>query len=377
QAQKGGGIAQKGYDGQYGRDERLHLRHDRPLSDREDNISNLPYRNQILVREGTKSIEGYGRGKFTIDEAWLKQKYLIEKKTMQEIADELGVSRTCVRNNIYRYGIPVLEQWQRYFDGNFCDLEEEQQQILLGTLLGDANISLLGKGSKYHILRLCHSNKQLEYLKWKIFMLQEFFRAELYVRHDEHGCRYQINSISHPIFTELYNIFYSGGRKTLNRKILNKISELGLAVWFMDDGFLYGANKKKGWKGNLALSTSNFSRGEHELLVQWFKEKWGINAKIYTRSDGFLELHFPSNASRRFKKLISPYVLPLFEYKLDVSRSRSEAKKEYWRQRKQPTYLSEMFRIYNECFKVLKPHGKMIIIVKDFVRNFKVVKLHE
>jgi len=43
QAQKGGGIAQKGYDGQYGRDERHHLRHDRPLSDRKDNISNLPY----------------------------------------------------------------------------------------------------------------------------------------------------------------------------------------------------------------------------------------------------------------------------------------------------------------------------------------------
>jgi len=43
QAQRGGGIAQKGYNGQYGRDERLHLRHDRPLSDREDNISNLPY----------------------------------------------------------------------------------------------------------------------------------------------------------------------------------------------------------------------------------------------------------------------------------------------------------------------------------------------
>ena len=43
QVQKGGGIAQKGYDDQYGRDERLHLRHDRPLSERDDNISNLPY----------------------------------------------------------------------------------------------------------------------------------------------------------------------------------------------------------------------------------------------------------------------------------------------------------------------------------------------
>jgi len=49
QVQKGGGIAQKGYDGQYGRDERLHLRHDRPLSDRNDNISNLPYSVSVVL----------------------------------------------------------------------------------------------------------------------------------------------------------------------------------------------------------------------------------------------------------------------------------------------------------------------------------------
>jgi len=49
QVQKGGGIAQKGYDGQYGRDERLHLRHDRPLSERDDNISNLPYGADCII----------------------------------------------------------------------------------------------------------------------------------------------------------------------------------------------------------------------------------------------------------------------------------------------------------------------------------------
>ena len=41
------------------------------------------------------------------------------------------------------------------------------------------------------------------------------------------------------------------------------------------------------------------------------------------------------------------------------------------------TYLSEMLKVYAECFKVLKPHGKMIIIVKRFIRNFKVIKLEE
>lgn len=40
--QKGGGIAVKGYEGVHGKDEKLHLRHDRPLSEDKDNISNLP-----------------------------------------------------------------------------------------------------------------------------------------------------------------------------------------------------------------------------------------------------------------------------------------------------------------------------------------------
>jgi DNA modification methylase len=41
EANRGGGIAQKGYEGKYGKDEKLHLRHDRPLSNNPDNIGNM------------------------------------------------------------------------------------------------------------------------------------------------------------------------------------------------------------------------------------------------------------------------------------------------------------------------------------------------
>jgi DNA modification methylase len=40
-----------------------------------------------------------------------------------------------------------------------------------------------------------------------------------------------------------------------------------------------------------------------------------------------------------------------------------------------PTYLSEMYKVYMEMFKVLKPNGLAIIIVKPFIRNRKVVDL--
>ena len=40
-----------------------------------------------------------------------------------------------------------------------------------------------------------------------------------------------------------------------------------------------------------------------------------------------------------------------------------------------PTYLSEMLKVYREMWKVLKPGGKAIIVVKPFIRNKRVVDL--
>jgi predicted RNA methylase len=40
-----------------------------------------------------------------------------------------------------------------------------------------------------------------------------------------------------------------------------------------------------------------------------------------------------------------------------------------------PTYLSEMLKVYGEMWRVLKPGGRAIIIVKPFIRNKKVIDL--
>jgi DNA modification methylase len=42
---------------------------------------------------------------------------------------------------------------------------------------------------------------------------------------------------------------------------------------------------------------------------------------------------------------------------------------------KRETYLSEMLKVYSECYKVLRPNGKAIIVIKPFIRNKRVVDL--
>jgi len=41
------------------------------------------------------------------------------------------------------------------------------------------------------------------------------------------------------------------------------------------------------------------------------------------------------------------------------------------------TYLSAMLKVYRECWKVLKPGGLMIVIVKNFIRNKQIVPLDQ
>jgi DNA modification methylase len=39
------------------------------------------------------------------------------------------------------------------------------------------------------------------------------------------------------------------------------------------------------------------------------------------------------------------------------------------------TYLEAMLQVYQQCYKVLKPQGLMILVTKNFIRNKKVIRL--
>ena len=71
EANRGGGIAVKGYEGKYDRDEKPHLSHDRPLSDSPDNTSNMSYVDSIITSPPYLDVDNV---KLNSEKFWQKAK---------------------------------------------------------------------------------------------------------------------------------------------------------------------------------------------------------------------------------------------------------------------------------------------------------------
>jgi len=80
------------------------------------------------------------------------------------------------------------------------------------------------------------------------------------------------------------------------------------------------------------------------------------------------EGQMPYYSDERFREKRNIGNIPYYSKDLDSKRSPKPPKGK-------ETYLEAMLKVYSECFKVLKPGGRMIVVVKPFVRNKKVIDL--
>lgn len=192
-------------------------------------------------------------------------------------------------------------------------LTYEQEQFILGSLLGDLNISKPRKGYPHCRLAIVHSSKQQDLFMEKIKILGEFmgsYKENSYLDKRTNNTYYTLrgNSKAHPEFNRIYNLLYIDGVKTITQEYLNLIdSPIALAYWFMDDGDKTGI-----------LATNCFSEKEVDLIIQWLEEKWEIFCNKRRNKENFT-IYIKAESRLRFEKLISPYIIPSMYYKLKYS----------------------------------------------------------
>lgn len=200
-------------------------------------------------------------------------------------------------------------------------LTDRQRSLIIGSILGDGNLRIL---KRHAFLTVSHSEKQKEYVWWKYKILQNWILTkprEEERRYNKDHTRSLISwrwsTMSHPILTQLYTLFYAEGKKVIPDSIDSVlVSPFAVAIWYMDDG-----SRKPYGKGAF-LHTESFSLDDQHKLIRCLQKNFSITARLSSaglwRNKRLHRLYITADSYVRFRTLLSPYIIPSLQYKISM-----------------------------------------------------------
>jgi recombination protein RecA len=198
-------------------------------------------------------------------------------------------------------------------------LSDQQMQVVLGSLMGDGNLSPNRRGRSGTRFRLGHGARQAAYLNWKVSLLGNI---ECTRTSNAKGAVFA-DFTPLPELAELHEAVYFGdGKKHLSWDYLKELTPLALAIWYMDDGCFTLRSKgvqerTQGGSGRIEICVEAMSPGSRERLAQHLRDAYGLDVKLHASGTAQKSiLRFTTSASEKFQKLVGPFVHPSMEYKL-------------------------------------------------------------
>lgn len=262
------------------------------------------------------------KGKINITKDEFEKLYL-EGNSMDDIAKQFDIPKENMRHlrqmfNIKRKGATYIKRKQTE-----KPLTQRQKEIVYGTLMGD------GGRMSPSSLKIKHSVKQRSYVMWKLNELQEHVTIKSIQEESCFDIRYNKTYTMLRFYTSantdietVNNQFYKTGKKVITQEILDNLTPLSLAVWYMDDGTTLWQKKEKNVNANpeCRICTDSFSLSECELICNWLSSRFGIVA--HTRERGKTKQHrviLRAETVNKFLDLIRPYIIVDMLYKVDYN----------------------------------------------------------
>lgn len=218
-------------------------------------------------------------------------------------------------------------------------INKDSRNLLIAMLLGDGTIC------KNYVYKLAHCEKQKDYLQWKINLLnQRGLRnngVKSYIKTAGYNLGVlvyytQLNTL--PFIKVLRRVFYKEHKVLGNRKLLNRLDNLGIAIWYMDDGSINIRKDKNGKVHGFYIKISTcLPKDELQIIIDYFKEVWNIQFYMFhegRKSDSF-SLCCGTKEGLKFIDIVKQYVeqVPSMLHKIqfDLSqRTRSLYDKGSW-----------------------------------------------
>ena len=194
-------------------------------------------------------------------------------------------------------------------------LSKKQRELLIGLVMGDGFLQKTGKVNAR--LRLEHSIKQKDYIFWKYETLKNLMQSKpkLIKRFNPIWKKtysyYRCQSHSSSYLGRLRRLFYKDNRKIIpeNIAVLLK-SPYSLAIWYMDDGYLYQRDK------SAYIYLSKYTEQEVLCLKEALEKDFKLSAKIKTKKEKYPCFYFDTKQTKKLVKIIQPYIIPSLRHKL-------------------------------------------------------------
>ena len=196
-------------------------------------------------------------------------------------------------------------------------LSKEQKSLLIGLLIGDGTIT------NHPDFRIIHSNKQRAYIEWKIKLLNNYGikNGGLKVYKSTSGynkgeevlaVRLSTNMTIKALRRTIYN-----PKKTITRKLLNWLTPLELAIWYMDDGCINvnTSSQRSSIQHTIKIATC-VDEDTVNIIIKYFEEVWNIKFRKFKEKSSFSIASSTEEDCKNFINLVKPYIIPEFLYKI-------------------------------------------------------------
>ena len=196
----------------------------------------------------------------------------------------------------------------------------EQEQIVIGSVLGDGHLYRPNTPKCNSGFKVSHVDREYSYWKYDCLKSTGLFNPPTPRRRRDKETSWLIQSRRDPFFTSLRAIFYPEGKKVVTVDLLERLTTLGMAVWYMDDGNLSLRHTAHSWVSlrgypRVSLATCDFTYQENEVIRDWFRKKYNLHFHINLNPYPLLRLN-PNKEVNEFVSLVEQYVIPCMRRKV-------------------------------------------------------------
>jgi len=197
-------------------------------------------------------------------------------------------------------------------------LTSEQEQLLLGSILGDGNLKKNNEQTAY--FREEHGAKQALYVRWLGEKLGNL-SSNICLKTKRNNAIIESRHLLR--FGDLYNIFYPKGKKIVPEEIVEYIDPQAIAAWYCGDGTLQIGTSR--WKGKeyirrprATIYTNGFQDKVSQQRILRIFHRFDIKTTL-RKINKYRALLFSVSQSKKLFELIAPYVSPAMWHKLPIS----------------------------------------------------------